>query len=68
MKKMDFCRPSTMLVYLTQVLTPSVRALEAHCLQIWENIRGSELCNNLINSMRSRMQAVIDQNGGYTSY
>lgn len=43
-------------------------ALEEHCSKIWDSIRGSNLCQNLIDSMRSRMQAVIKQRGGYTRY
>lgn len=43
-------------------------ALEAHCLRIWDSIRGSNLCKNLVDSMRFRLQAVIDQDGGYTRY
>lgn len=42
--------------------------LEAHCLKIWDSIRGSDLCRNLVGSMRSRLQAVIEQGGGYTRY
>ncbi|KAJ8732874.1 hypothetical protein PYW07_000141 [Mythimna separata] len=43
-------------------------ALSTHCMQVWDSIRGQNLCEKLINSMSSRLQAVIDQNGGYTKY
>lgn len=42
--------------------------LTNHCVEIWENIRGSNLCENLVNSMNSRLQAVINNAGGYTKY
>lgn len=43
-------------------------ALEAHCMEIWNSLRGLDLCHNVISSMRSRLQAVIDNGGGYTRY
>lgn len=43
-------------------------AFVAHVDQIWDSLRGSDLCETLVNSMRSRCDAVIDANGALTKY
>lgn len=42
--------------------------LVSHCNDIWEKFRGSDLCENLVKSMRDRCDAVIDAGGGATKY
>lgn len=36
------------------------QALEWHCNEIWEETRGSDVCSRLVDSMRHRLQAVIE--------
>lgn len=43
-------------------------ALIAHCNQVWDSIRGTDLCQNLVNSMRRRCDAIIDAGGAATKY
>lgn len=43
-------------------------ALIDHCHTVWESFRGTDICQKLIGSMRNRLQAVIDNNGGYTRF
>lgn len=43
-------------------------ALISHCDSSWDSLRGSDLCEELINSMRSRCDAVIAANGAATKY
>ena len=43
-------------------------AVERHCNEIWEEMRGTDICSRLVGSMRDRLQAVIEANGGYTRY
>ncbi|RVE41277.1 hypothetical protein evm_014068 [Chilo suppressalis] len=42
--------------------------LTAHCNEVWDSIRGSDLCQKLVDSMRSRCDAVIDAGGASTKY
>ena len=42
-------------------------ALVTHVDQVWDSLRGSNLCEALVKSMRSRADAVIDS-GGVTKY
>lgn len=42
--------------------------LVAHCLQIWGQMRATDFCASLVASMRQRLQAVIDAEGGYTRF
>lgn len=43
-------------------------ALVTHCEQAWETLRGSNLCEVLVRSMRNRCDAVIDAGGAATKY
>lgn len=43
-------------------------AISRHCNEIWEEMRGTDICQRLVGSMRDRLQAVIDTDGGYTHY
>ncbi|KAH9641330.1 hypothetical protein HF086_002652 [Spodoptera exigua] len=43
-------------------------ALVAHVDEVWESLRGSDLCESLVKSMRSRCDAVIDAGGALTKY
>lgn len=43
-------------------------ALVTHCEQVWDTFRGSNLCEVLARSMRSRCDAVIDAGGAATKY
>lgn len=40
-------------------------ALEQHCNMIWEEMRGIDVCGELVESMRDLLQAVIEAKGGY---
>ena len=43
--------------------------LERYYMEVWECIRRDpELCQQLVQSMRRRMQDCIDNNGAYTKY
>lgn len=42
--------------------------LKDHVFDIWESFRGTEICSKMVDSMRSRLQAVIEADGGYTRY
>ena len=42
--------------------------LIAHTQKTWENIRTSDICNNLVKSMPQRLQNVIESRGSYTKY
>jgi hypothetical protein len=42
--------------------------LLSHCHRVWESLRGTDLCETLVRSMRSRCDAVIDANGASTKY
>lgn len=42
------------------------QAVELHCNQIWDYMRGSDICSRLLSSMRSRLLDVIESNGAYT--
>lgn len=46
----------------------SKEAISSHCMQIWEQMRGTDVTQRLVGSMRERLQAVIDARGGYTRY
>ena len=39
-----------------------------HSCNIWESLRASDICYNLVNSMSRRLQAVIVSEGSYTRY
>lgn len=43
-------------------------ALRCHAINIWESFRGRNVCENLVGSMRRRLQAVLNAEGGYTKY
>lgn len=43
-------------------------ALQNHCNEIWDHLRGTDICTRLIGSMHSRLLAVIQNNGGYTRF
>lgn len=43
-------------------------AVVEHCRSVWEGFRGTDICSRLVGSMRQRLQAVIDANGGYTRF
>lgn len=43
-------------------------ALVTHCNEIWDSLRGSDLCQILVSSMRNRLDAVIDAAGAATKY
>lgn len=42
--------------------------LKAHAHAIWNSYRNRDYCHNMVQSMRARLQAVIDANGSYTKY
>lgn len=42
--------------------------LKLHCMEIWENIRGTDICSNIVGSMRQRLFDCVANNGGYTKY
>ncbi|VEN56445.1 unnamed protein product [Callosobruchus maculatus] len=42
--------------------------LNRHCRGIWESLRGTDVCRNLVGSMQRRLQARIDAEGGYIKY
>lgn len=42
--------------------------LSSHCMEVWENLRGTEICANLVGSMRRRLLDCIENNGGHTKY
>lgn len=46
----------------------TVEALQTHCMQVWENFRGTDICFNIVSSMRRRLLNVIESRGGYTKY
>lgn len=49
--------------------TPRTREnLLNHAIEIWEDFRGRDTCANMVNSMRERLQNVIDANGGHTRF
>ncbi|KAI8441655.1 hypothetical protein MSG28_015209 [Choristoneura fumiferana] len=41
-------------------------ALRRHALNVWESFRGRNVCENLVGSMRRRLQAVLNAEGSYT--
>lgn len=43
-------------------------AIDSHCHEVWEALRGTDICSRLVGSMRSRLLAVIEANGGNTRY
>lgn len=45
-------------------------ALRRHALNVWESFRGRNVCENLVGSMRRRLQAVLNAEppGSYTKY
>ncbi|CAH2015357.1 unnamed protein product [Acanthoscelides obtectus] len=42
--------------------------LDTHCRRIWESFRGTDVCKNLVDSMRTRMQSCIDAEGHRIAY
>jgi uncharacterized circularly permuted ATP-grasp superfamily protein len=42
--------------------------LDRHLRNIWERQRGTNTCQNLINSMPKRLREVIDNDGWWTKY
>lgn len=46
----------------------STEQLKTHCMEVWESFRGSEICGNMVGSMRKRLLDCIENNGGYTKY
>lgn len=43
-------------------------ALVTHVDEVWDSLRGSNLCEILVKSMRTRLDAVIDSGGALTKY
>lgn len=43
-------------------------ALHRHVIQIWEGLRGTEICPNMVGSMARRLQEVVNRNGYCTHY
>lgn len=43
-------------------------ALQHHCIRVWDSLRGTQICQNLVLSMRSRCDAVIAAEGEMTKY
>lgn len=46
----------------------SPEQLKSHCLELWENLRGTDICQNIVGSMRKRLLDCIENNGGHTKY
>lgn len=44
------------------------QALEEHCHEVWESLRGSDVCSRIVDSMPDRLRAVSDSMGAYTRY
>lgn len=42
--------------------------LKRHVYNIWDSFRGKNVCENLVGSMRQRLQDVLNAEGGYTRY
>ena len=42
--------------------------LNLNVQRVWDRMRGSNLCTNLIDGMRERLQACIDAEGYYINY
>lgn len=43
-------------------------ALEQHCNMMWEEMRGIDICEEIVGSMRDLLQAVIEAEGDYVQY
>lgn len=43
-------------------------AIERHCNEIWDYMRGTDICSRLVASMRDRLLDVIENNGAYTRF
>lgn len=46
----------------------SARNIRQHVYDSWESFRGSNHCENMVRSMRSRLQDIIDNDGGHTRF
>lgn len=42
--------------------------LKSHCMQLWDSLRGTNICANIVASMRRRLISCIEANGGHTKY
>lgn len=42
--------------------------LRLHAFNVWDSFIGRTTCENLVDSMRRRLQAVLNAEGGYTKY
>lgn len=43
-------------------------ALRRHANNVWESFRGRNFCEKVVGSMRRRLQAILNAEGGYTKY
>ena len=46
----------------------SPEQLKEHCNEVWENLRGTDICSNIVGSMRQRLLDCINNNGGHIKY
>ncbi|EFA10906.1 Transposable element Tc1 transposase-like Protein [Tribolium castaneum] len=46
----------------------TVELLRENFLNVWNRLRRTDICQNLVGSMKRRMQECIDNNGYYTKY
>lgn len=42
--------------------------LKSHCMELWDSLRGTNICANIVASMRRRLISCIEANGGHTKY
>lgn len=42
-----------------------IEQLKTHCMKVWENLRGTEICGNIVGSMRERLLKCIENDGAY---
>jgi hypothetical protein len=46
----------------------TVAELDENVTRVWENMRGRDYCQNMVDGMRQRLQECIDNRGYYTHY
>lgn len=46
----------------------SIQELDVRVFEVWDRIRGTDICENLVNSMPNRLQEVINKDGWWTRY
>lgn len=46
----------------------TIEELRDHTTAVWEHLRGSDICQNLIQGMRRRLTECIEANGFYTRF